>query len=171
MESEKETIEWVCHPARARPRTCMLLSIFLVLLLAGIQWSGREAYLTAFAAVVLWCSLAPFYLPTHYRIAEDTVSIRTAFGGRKKTLSKFRRMQADPRGVLLSPYERPSRLDRFHGLNLRFDSPDRERVTAFIQGRLGTHERSSQPQRPGDPRADRGVDRRTADGGPRDPLP
>jgi hypothetical protein len=57
-------------------------------------------------------------------------------GSRDKPWDLIRRWQADRHGVLLSPFDQPSRLDRFHGLNLRFDAPDRERVLGFIRRRF-----------------------------------
>ncbi len=133
---EPEAIEWVCHPVRHRPVTGALLTAFLVLLVAGIAAAFHDALMTALSAVVLAVSLSPFYLPTRYRMTQDTVSIRTPFGTREKPWDLYRRWQADRYGALLSPFDRPSRLDRLHGLNLRFDAPDRDRVLAYLERRL-----------------------------------
>lgn len=129
-------IEWVCHPARRRPRAALILTLFLLLLLTGIYASFIDVYLTGLAALILLGSLAPFYFPTSYRMTEDGISIRTVTGSREKQWDLYRRFEADRYGVLLSPFDRPSRLDRFHGLNLRFDTMDRERVLDFIRRRF-----------------------------------
>ncbi len=135
-EEGSSEIEWVCHPMRNRPRAAVILTLFLLFLFVGIQLSFKEALLTGLSVVILLGSLAPFYLPTKYRMTEDTISIRTVAGAREKPWDLYRRWQADRHGVLLSPFDRPSRLDRFHGLNLRFDSMDRERVLDFIRRRF-----------------------------------
>ena len=118
----------------------MILTLFLILLFAGIYASFHDAFLTGLAVVILLGSLAPFYLPTSYRMSEDGISIRTVMGSREKSWDLFRRWQADRYGVLLSPFDRPSRLDRFHGLNLRYDTADRERVLDFIRRQIDRHD-------------------------------
>ncbi len=114
----------------------MILTLFLLLLLTGIYASFMDVFLTGLAVLILLGSLAPFYFPTSYRMTEDGISIRTATGSREKTWGLYRRYEADRYGVLLSPFDTPSRLDRFHGLNLRFDTLDRERVLDFIRQRF-----------------------------------
>jgi hypothetical protein len=94
--------------------------------------------------VVLTGSLAPYYLPTRYRMTEDSVSFRTFFGrGKEKPWDLFRRFQVDRHGALLSPFDNPSRLDRYHGLNLRFDEGDRERVLDYLTRRFSTNDREA----------------------------
>ena len=116
------------------------MTLFLGFLVALVQMGFEDRVMTLFAVVILTVSLAPFYLPTRYVIAEDTVTVRTPFSKREKRLKLFRRWQADRHGILLSPFDRPSRLDRFHGLNLRFDASDRERVTEYIRRRFAGHD-------------------------------
>ena len=141
MADEPDSIEWVCHPVRHRPVIAVLVSAFLILLVAGVHFAFRDLLSTALAGAILAFSLAPFYLPTGYRMSQDGVAIRTAFGAREKPWDLYRRWQADRHGVLLSPFDHPSRLDRFHGLNLRFDAPDRERVLGYLRNRLHGHDR------------------------------
>jgi hypothetical protein len=135
-EEVPREIEWRCHPARRRPRVAVILSLFLLVLFAGIHASFHDWFLTGLAMLIMLGSLSPFYFPTSYRMTEDSVFIRTVMGSREKSLDRYRRWQADRHGVLLSPFDKPSRLDRFHGLNLRFDSMDRERVLDFIRHRF-----------------------------------
>jgi hypothetical protein len=135
-----EELSWVCHPARRRPVAAALTTALLALLCVGVWCWFHDPFLTGLSALVLLFSLSPFYLPTRYLIAQDSVTIRATFGERKKSLDLYRRIQADRHGVLLSPFDRPSRLDRFHGLNLRFDAPDRDRVVGFFQRRFPKRE-------------------------------
>ena len=132
----EDEIEWTCHPARHRPVALVGVTAFVLLLTLGIHLSFGDAFLTGLSMVILSISLSPFYLPTGYRMTQDRAFIRTVLGTRDKPLDLFRRWQVDRYGILLSPFDRPSRLDRFHGLNLRFDGPDRERVLDYIQRRF-----------------------------------
>lgn len=141
--AEADRVEWVCHPARHRPVAAVLVTACVALLVGVVAWRFADAFLAALAALILGFSLAPFYLPTRYRITQDTVSIRTVFGSREKPWDLFRRWEVDRHGALLSPFDRPSRLDRRQGLYLRFDEPDRERVVACLGRRLQGHERQA----------------------------
>jgi len=140
MGEEPVTLQWVCHPVRERPVAGILVGCVVLAFSVGVHLSFGDPVLTGVAAVVLALSVAPFYLPTRYRIADDKVSIRSTFGRKEKSLKLYRRLVADRYGALLSPFDRPSRLDRFHGLNLRFDSADRDRVLEFLGRRLAEND-------------------------------
>jgi hypothetical protein len=92
--------------------------------------------ITAIGALILVLSVLPFYVPTHFRITPETIEVRGFLLRKSVPWSRFRSSYRDARGVLLTPFTRPSRLDRIVGLNLRFDPPDRERVLAEIDRRM-----------------------------------
>lgn len=129
-------VRWTCLPARERPKTAILVALLLVAVWVGIQLSWGEWYLTGLAILILWGSLASFYLPTRYVMDEERIVVQALLTRTEKPWSRYRRAAADMRGVLISPYERRSRLDRFHGLNLRFEGKDRERVLEFIERKV-----------------------------------
>ncbi len=144
-----EELAWVCHPARRRPAAATLTTALLGLLVTGVWYWFEDPWLCGLSAFILLASLSPFYLPTRYLITQDSVTIRATLGERKKSLGLYRRYQADRYGALLSPFDRPSRLDRFHGLNLRFDAPDRDRVVAFLERRFPKREPAPVVEPPG----------------------
>jgi hypothetical protein len=129
-------VSWTSHPARHRPATAILVALLLAGVLVGMQTSWGEWILTALAGLILGGAVAPFYLPTRYAMDDEQILCRTLTSSRKKPWARFRRAVADRHGVLLSPYDRPTRLDRYHGLNLRFDPPDRDRVLRFVGERV-----------------------------------
>ena len=131
-----EELCWTCHPARRRPAVAFVLTAFLLLLIAGIQLSFHDPVMTVLAGVILGLSLAPFYLPAKGRMTEERITIRSVFGTKEKRWDLFRRYEPDRYGVLLSPFDRRSRLDRFHGMNVRYDKPDRERILEFVRQRI-----------------------------------
>lgn len=134
-------LEWTSQPVRSRPVAGAVAGLFVVLCVVLVQYGFGDPVMTVFSAVVLVLSVAPFYLPTSYRIAEDTVTIRTPFSKKEKRLSLFRRLVTDRHGALLSPFDRPSRLDRFHGLNLRFETRDRDRIIGYLEDRFASNDR------------------------------
>ena len=84
----------------------------------------------------LWISVAPVSLPVRFEMDEENVTVATLTTRKVKPWSRFRRAAADHRGAILSPFDHRSRLDRFHGMNLRYDQKDRERVLEYLKSRL-----------------------------------
>ncbi len=143
MEPEREELTWTCHPARHRWIVAVLVALLVLGLCAGVLASFRDPFLAGLSLVILAASLAPFYLPTRYRMSEDGIEIESIFGARKKAWDLYRRFTVDRHGILLSPFDRPSRLDRFHGLNIRFDAPDRERVIGYVERKIAENVRET----------------------------
>jgi hypothetical protein len=131
-----DEVGWTCHPVRLRPVAGVLAAIFVVAVVWGVHlWLG-VAIITAIAALILVLSVLPFYVPTHYRLTEEEIEVRGIVSKKTVPWSKYRSLYTDARGALLTPFTRPSRLDRLVGLNLRFDAPDRERVVAALKRKL-----------------------------------
>ena len=53
-----------------------------------------------------------------------------------KPWSDFRSFYADRNGVLLSPFARPSRLENFRGVYVRFGDSKRHEILDFIQRKV-----------------------------------
>lgn len=131
-----DDIAWTSHPVRHRPVAGALAGVFALCMIAGVQlWLGVPL-ITAIAAIILGTSILPFYVPTHFRFTEETIEVRGFLLRKSLPWSKYRSCYSDRRGALLTPFPRPSRLDRLVGLNLRYDEPDRERVIREIKRRL-----------------------------------
>ena len=53
-----------------------------------------------------------------------------------KLWSDFRSFYADRNGVLLSPFARPSRLENFRGVYVRFGRSNRDEIRDFIRRKV-----------------------------------
>lgn len=131
IEQEKELLTWTTHPIRKRP----LVSVLVVIL---IMAAGMAAYYTmdskafgVLAMVVLFLSLAKFFLPTKFIITDKTITIKTTTQKTTKPWSIFRSFYPDRNGVLLSPFAEPSRLENFRGMYLIF-ADNREQVVETL---------------------------------------
>lgn len=135
-EIEDETIlEWTSHPARKRPLITILLVIFLTALVL-IVYSLTESYLfTAIGAVVLWGSLTQYFMSTRFILSEQGVKVRYVINKIEKPWSQFRTYYRDKNGVLLSPFVRPSRMENFRGLYVRFDN-NQDEVMNVVSERI-----------------------------------
>lgn len=128
-------LEWVSHPARERPLAALLLVVIMLAASVAATLYGGSAWwgLTGFALLLV--SLWSFFLPARYRLDGDGASKRTLFGEERRPWREVRSLSADRRGMLLSPFPRPTRLAKFRGLSIQFPPGRREEVIAFVRAR------------------------------------
>jgi hypothetical protein len=129
-------LSWTAHPARRRPRDVALVAAVLFLTAGAVLLSFRSVFLTALAVVIVVVSVAAFLFPTHYRLSDAGVEERRLGVRRTRRWQDLRRLQIGPGGALVSPFARPSWLDRRRGFLLLFDGADRDAVVAELRRRL-----------------------------------
>jgi len=105
-----------------------------------------SVYLTTFSILmtiisvfILSGAVAPFFLPTEYELTSDKIKVRFFFSQKEKEWSFCRSFYVDKNGVLLSPFERPSRLENFRGIYIRFDQ-NKDQVVKFVSARIKKEE-------------------------------
>jgi len=87
-------------------------------------------------------SLARYYFPTHYRLSEKGVTIKTPTQTISKQWSEYRSFYPDKNGVLLSPFAEPSRLENFRGIYLMYGGK-REQIISYINRYISSKDSSS----------------------------
>jgi hypothetical protein len=127
---------WTAHPARRRPRDVALVVAVVATTMAVVLMSLESALLAALAGVLLLVAVAPFLLPTRYVVTDEGVAAERAFHRRERRFADLRRLEVGERAALLSPFRRPSWLDRSRGLYVLFDGADRERVVAILREKM-----------------------------------
>jgi hypothetical protein len=136
LSDKQETLEWSVFPFVEDGRR----SLVVVLIVAGVgvavQAAFRDIFLTVLSVVILLVSLHTFFTKTSYRLAEDGVTVTTVGVKTHKGWSAFKRYSADSKGVTLSPFAKPSRLDPFRSVRLLYGG-NRDEVVAFISKRIG----------------------------------
>ncbi len=96
---------------------------------------GGSVFLTLLGAAILLVSLWPVFTPTTYVLDQRGVTLRRPLRKDFRPWENFKRFDAERVNLLLSPFPRPSRLDPFRGVVLRFHS-NREEVVEFVAARL-----------------------------------
>ncbi len=109
-----------------------MLVVVLALTAAGIYLNTQSVAWSALAVGILLSGVHDYWLPTRFRLSPAGAQIRHAFLLRQKSWAQFRAYYEDNNGVLLSPFARPSRLDTFRGMYIRF-AGNRESVVAYVQ--------------------------------------
>ena len=126
---------WNIHPSAANPRKTVFVTLAIILLSLASGWYAG-APLGILAALLLLGSLWPFFMPTTYRFTTEGIEQKRWPTTQKRPWSYFRRFEVDPRGILISPFKTPSRLDSFRGMYL-LTTEDREELISIIESRVG----------------------------------
>ena len=117
-----------------------MVSILVVLFLFAVWlvvWvSTSSILLTGLAVIIMLASMSSFFLPTRYELDQKKVKIRFCFTNREREWSGFRSFYVDKNGVLLSPFAKPSRLENFRGVYVRF-SRNKDQVVDFVRSKIG----------------------------------
>jgi hypothetical protein len=104
--------------------------------LGGLQ----SALLAGVAVVLLVASIAPFLLPTRYRVDADRISERRLFVRRARRWSELRRIEVGRTAARVSPYAQPRWLDRYRSITVILpvpgDGADREAVVRALRERV-----------------------------------
>jgi hypothetical protein len=131
----KPILEYVCHPARRDMRITVLATVFIAVCVVLVWLISYSPLLTGLAVLILFGSLGGFYFPTRYILYDDHVIVKTTIQTLRKEWSQFRSFYPDKNGVLLSPFARPTRLENFRGLYIKFAS-NRDQVMQIVRSKI-----------------------------------
>ncbi|MBK7142607.1 MAG: hypothetical protein IPH75_11055 [bacterium] len=134
-QPEGPSVSWTIHPVKRKPWLSAIVTS-VVLLFSFLVFVATESTFFCFLSlVVLFASLAKFYMPTSYTLTEKEVIVKTTTQTLRKEWSLYRSYWPDKNGILLSPFVGQSRLENFRGLYLIFGE-NREEATAFVKKRI-----------------------------------
>jgi len=131
-------LEWSVFPFLEDARRSAIVVLIIVAAGVAVHLAFKEVFLTVLAFAILVVSLHTFFTKTTYRLGEKGVTVRMVGVKTFKTWSAFKRYNADGKGVTLSPFAQPSRLDPFRSVRLLFGG-NKDEVVAFISKRVGGH--------------------------------
>lgn len=130
--SPNELLTWRSWPLVERPYTSILLFSFLILLsvilygITIITWAQPLYYLIGMALLIV--NLIPYFIPTIYELYEDRFVVHYLFVKISRPYSDFGCWYQDNRGIMLSTFKMPRRLDAFRGQSFRFSKNRGEQV-------------------------------------------
>lgn len=129
------SLSWRAWPMIRSPFRAIAAVAFVVLVAWTLQTWLHAGYFTVIAVALVWGQVASFFLPTYYTLTDETVTVRGLVSRKEKPWTDFRSYLVDREGILLSPFEERSRLERFRGLSLQFHG-NRDRVVAFVESAM-----------------------------------
>lgn len=128
-------LQWESHPAKARPRTAVLVGLFLLLLVVMVYLLTYSPLFTVAAALILFGSLSQFFLTTTFEFGERMIRVKYLVNKIEKEWPQYRTYYEDKNGVLLSPFVRTSRLENFRGIYIRF-AGNRDAVMSIVKAKI-----------------------------------
>jgi hypothetical protein len=129
------TISWRSFPFLEKRLQGISVLVFILVILVGIWFWTYEWYMVALGGLFLFGSLASYFLPTRFTLSDEGVEMRRIGRQIKRGWSEFRSFYADKRGLMLSTFDRPSRMDAFRGFNIHF-SGNRDAVIVYVEKHL-----------------------------------
>ncbi|MYA69946.1 hypothetical protein F4Y19_07650 [Candidatus Poribacteria bacterium] len=137
MSDALTTLSWTVHPLVENWRNSALLGFFLALLLLIIYLGFQLIYVAVLSAIFLIGSLYKYFLPFHHQFESDKLIITSCcFYRLERPWEAFRSFFTDANGVLLSPFARPTRLENFRGVYVRFGKYPPEEIINFITSKI-----------------------------------
>jgi hypothetical protein len=147
-----EPLCWRVHLAGQHPEKLPGVGATLVAAFAGVWILFGNPIPAIVAVVLLLGATADFLLPISYRISDEGVSADSLTSHLRLTWPNVKRCLVSRNAVLLSPLARPSRLDSFRGVVLRYAPDgcpgDRDSLYRSI---LAHRPETAPPDRPGAP--------------------
>jgi len=141
--SREVLLKWRSWPFMERPRTSIALVVFLILLaillwnITVVSWKAPLYYYIGMILVLT--SLLPWFIPTDYELDQTGIRIRYLIITINRNYSDFGCFYQDKRGIMLSTFKMPRRLDPFRGQSLRFSGSrtEVEPLNAILLEKIG----------------------------------
>jgi hypothetical protein len=128
-----QSLTWKSYPARERPLATVFVVIFIAVIMSMVYYvMDKSIFMMALAGLIFTVSLSTFFFPTTYTVDDEKVSIKYTFSAKERNMSAFRKAFPESRGILLSPYSSPTRLENFRGFYLRYGKDNKAEVDAFV---------------------------------------
>ena len=132
-----DVIRWRSHPLVDEFPKSLLLAVIILAVCVGASWALEGLIWGVISALLLVAAMARYIFPSHFQLDADGVTVRFLGVARRMPWTALKRMSVGPGGMFLSPFERPSRLDSFRGVALRF-AGNADEVVAFVRDKMAT---------------------------------
>ena len=132
LDTNTERLAWVSHPAKIRRTAAVLVIVFMHVMFVVVYLITQSAFMVALAGVIFMGTLSTFFFSTKYEITKDKIRVKYLVNKVEKEMKNFRSYYPDKNGILLSPFSKPSRLENFRGVYVRYHQ-NKTAVDSFIK--------------------------------------
>lgn len=113
-------LAWKVHLLREEPAKVLLVVPAVVLSLLISYAISRSLLLPAVTLFLLTSAFSEYLFPIRYEIGPQGASAKSLFSRNQIAWDRVKKCYLDDDGVKLSPLARPSRLEAYRGVYLRF---------------------------------------------------
>lgn len=131
-------ISWRVHPLVENWKRSAILCIFLSAILAILYIGFKSIVVVMLSAMLLIGPLYKYFIPFHYNCGKESLLVKACCYKHERQWSSFRSSYVDKNGILLSPFPKPTRLENFRGIYVRFGKHPPEEIVNFIQNKLNS---------------------------------
>jgi len=141
--SNKPIISWTSHPLKDFPLSSILLLIFILIISIGlwkITFISWEMPLFFYLGMLVFIvTLIPYFIPTRYEFYDEKIIIFYLMIRIEKRYEDYGCFYSDKKGVMLSTFKKPRRLDSFRGQSIRFsrDQSEKEELMKLLENKIG----------------------------------
>ncbi len=139
-------LSWKVHPIVENRIKSVLLLLFLTIILSIIYISFQSIVFLFLSACILIGPLYKYFLPYNYHCDLDTLTVSTCCSTTNRSWDTFKSSYVDKNGILLSPFSKPTRLENFRGIYVRFGKHPPEEIINYIQTRISTELNDDSPK-------------------------
>lgn len=134
--NDTDKISWKGWLAAEKP----YLTLFAVSVLTAVWILSftflQSAVVSTLLTFCVFAYVSEFFLPVDYGLDSDSAWKKIGPVMIKKQWTQLRSFYTDKNGVLISPFTKPSRLETFRGIYLRFADADKEAVLFTIKKQI-----------------------------------
>ncbi|MFH1312035.1 MAG: hypothetical protein ABIJ00_02305 [Candidatus Eisenbacteria bacterium] len=131
-----QDMEWSIFPFMEDLKRSIIVVVVILVCGLLVYLAFKDVFLALLSVLILFVSLHTYFSKTTYRLDRDGVVIRTSLAKTVKKWSDFKRYHADRKGVTLSPFAKPSRLEPFRSVRLLYKD-NKDDVVEFISTNIG----------------------------------
>ncbi len=143
MSNNEPKLSWTSHPLKDYPLTSLVLIVFIILLsaalwqIAVVSWEMPLFFYLGMG--IFFFSLITYFIPTRYEFYEDNIVIYYFFVRIEREYSDFGCFYTDKKGVMLSTFKAPRRLDAFRGQSIRFSKSrsEKDELLKLLELKIG----------------------------------
>jgi hypothetical protein len=143
MSNNEPKLSWTSHPLRDYPLTSIVLIVFIIILsaalwqIAVVSWEMPLFFYLGMG--IFFFSLITYFIPTRYEFYEDNIVIYYLFVRIERVYSNFGCFYTDKKGVMLSTFKAPRRLDSFRGQSIRFSKTrsEKDELIKLLNEKIG----------------------------------
>jgi hypothetical protein len=126
-----QELEWSIFPFLENLKRSIIVVVVILVCGLLVYLAFKDMFLALLSVLILFVSLHTYFSKTTYRLDRDGVVIRTSLAKTVKKWSDFKRYYADRKGVTLSPFAKPSRLEPFRSVRLLYKD-NKDDVVEFV---------------------------------------